>query len=94
MDKEEAGLVLAQHLSGYRAIAYADLAGRIGTTETAEIEAPSGAAYQLEFQFFWDSKPNGDVRVLGAISDGGLRTFINPLSDDFIMAPDGTFVDE
>lgn len=94
MDKEEAGLVLAQRFSEYRAIAYAELAGRIGTIEIAEIQAPSGAAYQLEFQFFWDSKPNGDIRVLGSIDDGGLRTFITPLSDDFIKAPDDTFVGE
>ena len=94
MDKEEAGLVLAQRLSGYREIAYAELAGRIGTIETDEVEVPSGAAYQLEFQFFWDSKPNGDIRVLGSIGDGGLMTFINPLCDDFIVAPDGTFVGE
>lgn len=94
MDKEEARSVLARHLSEYRAVPYAELAGRIGTTETAEVLAPSGATYQLEFQFFWDSEPNRDIRVLGAVGDGGLRTFINPLSDDFIVAPDGTFVGE
>ena len=62
MDKEQARLVLAQRLSEYRAISYEELAGRVSTTETAEVEVPSGAAYQLEFQFFWDSKPNGDIR--------------------------------
>jgi len=94
MDKEEARSVLAQRLSEYRAISYEELAGRLGTTETDEVSVPSGAAYQLEFQFFWDSKPNGDIRVLGSIGDGSLRTFINPLGDDFIVAPDGTFVGE
>jgi hypothetical protein len=33
------------------------------------------------------------VHVLGAIDDGGLRAFV-PLCDDFIMAPDGSFVGE
>jgi hypothetical protein len=46
--------------------------------------------YSLEIQFFWDAKPDGAVRVIGSIDDGGWRAF-RPLSDDFIRAPDGTF---
>lgn len=36
---------------------------------------------------------DGAIRVIGSIDDGGWRAF-RPLSDDFIRAPDGTFVGE
>jgi hypothetical protein len=41
----------------------------------------------------WDSAPNGDVRVIGCVDDGGWRAFL-PLSDSFIKAADGSFVGE
>ena len=93
MDREEATSILARQLMPYRAIPYAQLATLIGTVETAEITAPSGTRYQLEFEIFWDSEPKGDIRVLGSIDDGGLWAFF-PLSLDFIVAPDGTLVGE
>lgn len=93
MDSDEAGSILAEQLASYRALTYPELAERVDTVEIAELRAPSGVEYQLEVQFCWDSKPNGDVRVIGSIDDGGWRTFA-PLSDDFIRAPNGTFVDE
>jgi len=42
---------------------------------------------------FWDSKKGGDIRVMVAADDGGLRSFI-PQTYDFIMAPDGSFIGE
>lgn len=50
-------------------------------------------AYQGEVQVFWDDKPNGAIRVMASIDDGGWRAFV-PLTADFILAPDGTFVGE
>ena len=41
----------------------------------------------------WDGKTNGNVRILVAVSAGGLRDFV-PLCRDFIIAPDGSFVGE
>ena len=35
----------------------------------------------------------GHLRVLGSIDDGGIRAFF-PLTDSFIMAPDGSFIGE
>jgi len=93
MDNDEARGILTGCLAAYRALSYEELARRAGTLETDEIEAPSGVTYSLEVQFFWDAKPNGAVRVIGSVDDGGWRTF-RPLSDDFIRAPDGTFLSE
>ena len=94
MDKREAHELLASHLAGYRERSYAELIAleRAGPT-TVEVAGPSGTCYQIEVQVVWDGARGGDVRVLGAIDDGGWRAFM-PLTDDFIMAPDGSFVGE
>ena len=88
MDKKEARALLAAKLAEYRRLGYAALVDKIGDDECPEVTGPSGVAYQVEIQFLWDDKPNGAVRVMGAIDDGGLRALM-PLCDDFIIAPDG-----
>jgi len=42
----------------------------------------------------WDSVQGGDVRVIGSIDDKTLLRSISPLSEDFILRANGTFVDE
>ena len=63
------------------------------TGASFEVEAESGTWYQGGIQVFWDDKPDGAIRVMASIDDGGWRAFV-PLTDDFILAPDGTFVGE
>jgi len=49
-----------------------------------DITGEDGKQYQIEICFFWDGKPDGDIRVIGAIHDGSwFRSFV-PLSLDFI----------
>jgi hypothetical protein len=95
MDTKEARSILAEHLARYRSRSNAELAVwvRQHRTDTPEAVAPSGKRYQIEVQFFWDAKPEGDVRVSGAIDDGGIRAFL-PLTDSFILSPEGRFVGE
>jgi hypothetical protein len=93
MDNEEPLNILRQELAHFRSEPYEELAKRIGQIRTKEVNAPSGAAYQIEIQFFWDNKAKGDIRVMGSIDDGGIRTLV-PLTDDFIIDPHGNFVDE
>ena len=93
MDKKEARRILEEQLEGYRELYYKELTKLIGTVETFQVVGDSGTQYQLEIQAFWDDRPNGNLRVLGSIDDGGLRAFV-PLSVDFILAPDGTFIGE
>jgi hypothetical protein len=64
--------------------------------ETKELTGASGVSYQIELQAFWDSPsdPAGVLRVIGAIDDArGWRANI-PLTADFLLAPDGSFVGE
>ena len=87
MDRDEALGLLNAKLDDYRRMTYAELVSKIGSNQVIEVVGPSGAEYQIEIQVFWDHKPNGDIRVLGAIDDGGLRAFI-PLCSDLIVKPD------
>lgn len=94
MDKAEAKLILEQELSRYRERSYEELLSLIDRSETFWRSSPSGTNYQIQMQVFFDDiKAKRDLRIAGAIDDGGWRAF-SPLCADFIMAPDGSFVDE
>jgi hypothetical protein len=54
--------------------------------ETLEIRGASGAAYQIEVQFFWDDNRRRIVRVVGSIDDGGVRAFV-PLTKTLLVSP-------
>ena len=93
MDKQEARKILKEYLMCYRQRSYQELFALLDHQETFEIRSGSGVLYQLEFQVFWDDPATRTLRVLGSIDDGGIRALL-PLNEDFIMAPDGTFVGE
>jgi hypothetical protein len=84
MNAAEARELLAQHLASYRTLPYDELARRVGSVETAELTGTSGSKYQIEIEVVWEAGERRDLRVLGAIDDGGWRAFV-PLIDDFIM---------
>ena len=94
MNKEEALAVVRQKLASYRLEEYHELLRLLSNCEERESVGPSGARYQIQIEALWDDQPNGDLRVLGLIDDGSLRKLVCPLSDDFIMRPDGSFVGE
>jgi len=93
MDNEEATRILAQELAKYRRDSYADLQRLLKEVDAYEVAGPSSANYQIEIQAVWDDEPNGHLRVIGGIDDGGLRAFV-PLTDDFILSPSGEFIGE
>jgi hypothetical protein len=93
MDKDEARQILSRHLAGYRNRTHADLVRVLGEVDVAEIAGPSGTKYQIEVEVFWDDKARRNLRVLASIDDGGWRS-LAPLSESFILAPDGSFVGE
>ena len=93
MNKEKARAVLSEALRPYRAKSYAELRDLIGQIDVYEIENSNGPDFQIEIQVFWDDKPDGNICVSGGIDDGGWSAF-SPLGEDFILAPDGSFVGE
>ena len=94
MDQTEARQVLTEILAQYRQLSYSDLLARNDQPVTVERVGPSGTNYQIEMQVFVDDSHRQTLRVLGAIDDFSARWTRSPLCDDFIIAPDGTFVGE
>ena len=92
MNEIEAKSILGQELSRYRVRSYSELLSVVDRSETFERASPSGVTYQIEMQVFFDDGQR-TLRVVGAIDDGGWRAF-KPMCDDFIIAPDGSFVGE
>jgi hypothetical protein len=93
VDQIEAREILRTHLDEWRRRTYAELRSEVGASRQLQTTGQSGTQYQVDVQVRWDDKPNGDIRVLGGIDDGGWRAFA-PLSEDFILGPDGKFVGE
>lgn len=63
----------------------------IAHTEVKQLAGQTGADYQIELNVFWDSKPDGDLRIMGSIDDGGWRAFFT-LTKSLIMKPDGKLI--
>ena len=94
MNKEEARSELARIVAENRNRPYEYWVSQIDKKEMCECEASSGVKYQVETQALWDDfRKRRNVRVVFAIDDGGLRQFY-PLTEDFIIAPDGSFIGE
>jgi hypothetical protein len=93
MDKKEAKDILTKELTSYRKRSYKELLYLLNNQDTAQVRGLSGNLYQLEFEAVWDNKIGGNLRVIGSIDDGGISAFI-PLTEDFILSPDDSFIGE
>ena len=92
MNKIEAQRILHAQLLPWREGSYRELCRAVGQSRRFEATGESGLSYQGDVQV-WDDKPNGAIRVMASIDDGGWRAWV-PLTEDFVRAPDGTFVGE
>jgi hypothetical protein len=93
MDKSEARLLLSAQLAPWRRRSYPDLSNEVGQSIRFEATGASGTWYQGHVRVVWDGDKNGTIRVIGSIDDGGWRAFA-PLTDNFLLALDGSFVGE
>jgi hypothetical protein len=97
MSTEEERQVAQDRISDLRAESYdALVATHLDRSTHEDVIAPSGARYDVQVQAFWDDpgKP-GHVRVRVAIETFPMRRRAHHLTfEDFILAPDGTFVGE
>ena len=86
--------MIEEQLLPYRKKTYGELLEMIGKQPvTGQMTSPDGVEYQFEIAAFWDNRPNGNIRVMGEVDDGGVRAFF-PLCSDFIKAPNNTFIGE
>lgn len=94
MDREEAATLAEAVITGLRSESYDALVTRLlGEVETETMSGPSGSEYQVEVQALWDAREPGDLRVLVSVDDGAWSAF-RPLTRDFLVASDGSFVGE
>jgi hypothetical protein len=93
MDRTEATELLRDHLRSWRSRSYQELADQVGESHQSMLKGDSGTDYQVEVQLVWDSETHGNLRVIASIDDGGWRAFV-PVTDTFLLAPDGSFVGE
>ena len=93
MNSAEAKALLQIELTRYRKSSYTELQRLLNTQDVYEVSDASGERYYLEIEAFWDDRKFGNLRVVGAIDDGGLRVFF-PVSDSFILTPQGKFLGE
>lgn len=94
MDKNAYLDLLAPIVADYRTRGYAFWLPYVtGDVIVLDATAPDGTKCCVEINAMWDDKPNGNIRVIAAIDDGGWRA-ISPVSDSFIIAADDTFVGE
>jgi len=93
MNKDVAYVLIDAELRRLFELPYAELIKMIGTPETKQVKGEDGISYQVEIEAIWDINRAEDVRVMVSIDDGGWRALV-PLTQDFVMRPDGSFVDE
>jgi len=95
MDKIEAINILERELVVYRQKTYVELVSLVnGQFDTKEMQTTNGKNYQTSINVHWDSSQGGNIRVCGAIDDGGWMSSHFPLSLDLIKSPNDEFIDE
>jgi hypothetical protein len=93
MDHTIARKLLRDELGNLRAHSYSFFVHSVNQTTHKETVGPDGKRYQIEVEIFWDSRPSGNIRVMGCVDDGNLRS-LKPLTESFIITPAGTFLGE
>ena len=100
--------MIQREVDDLRSKPYADLRKMIGAEPiTGKRTGPTGEAYQVEIDAFWDDKPDGNIRVLGSIDEDPhkpvfwkipilrwLPLYITSVNHDFIKSPSDDFVGE
>ena len=89
MDRVEAGKLLTEFVEELQKKPYVELVKLISNPICVEVEGPSGAQYQIEYEALWDSEPNGLLRIVASIDDGGLITAMFPITLSFLVDSDG-----
>jgi len=93
LNREEARALLAEKVLECRRLSYSQLLELLNNPIGLELVGASGTRYGVEVEAFWDREPEPDLRIVASIDDGGWSS-LSPLTDDFIILPDGSFVGE
>lgn len=94
MNREEALKILESQIRELRSQTYEHLRQYLDGAVVVEVLGSSGAKYQIEIEAVSDHKPESDLYIFASIDDGTLWSTLSPLTDSFIISPNGTFVGE
>jgi hypothetical protein len=86
VDRIEAKWLLLRTLAEFRRWPYNRRRAVVGESQHLEVTSRSGTEYQIEVDFMWDDQPEGDIRILTSIDDGGWRA-ICPLTYSDVISP-------
>jgi hypothetical protein len=94
ISREVARGIIEERLKLLRQVSYNELLKRRGETHYECLPGVRGREYQVETTVLWDRpKKKDNLRVLVSVAGGGISAW-KPMIDDFIRAPDGSFVGE
>jgi hypothetical protein len=92
---QEAAKWVSAEIERLRTLSYDDLVRRVDQTEHRTMESADGKPLILETQVFWDDREQRNVRVIVDVWDPAKRVSFGSIAkDDFIRAPDGSFLGE
>jgi hypothetical protein len=94
-DEIEARAWVATEILKLRDLSYGELAAREGDAEHRQMSRAGGKPLILETQIFWDDADEKNLRVVVDVWDPARRISFGSIArDDFIRAPDGSFIGE
>src|SRR5438105_1009158 len=92
-DAPEAAEWVAREIERLRGLSFDDLAMLESQPEHRPMFTGAGTALMLETQVFWDDREKTNLRVIVDVWNPARHVSIESIAkDDFIRAPDGSFV--
>jgi hypothetical protein len=94
LHEQEAAAWVTTEIERLRSLGYADLLALEGQRKHRPMETNDGQSFGLETRIFWDDRERQNIRVMVDVWDPAKRLSRSIVRDDFIRAPDGSFVGE
>ena len=92
--EQEAATWVEAEIERLRALTYDDLLALEDQPEHRPMDTSAGKVLVRETQVFWDDRDRRNLRVMVDVWDPSKRVSRSIVKDDFIRAPDGSFVGE
>ncbi|MGH7845604.1 MAG: hypothetical protein ACREQW_10600 [Candidatus Binatia bacterium] len=93
MNRDEAQSLLRVRVAELKAKSYPELKALLNNPECFEAKAGSGQIYQIEWEAFWESAREGNLKIIASIDDGKLSSSIVPITLAFVVTPGGKILD-
>jgi hypothetical protein len=93
-DEVEAREWVETQVNRLRSMSYAELLECRNEPTHYRVESRTGRVLMGETQVFWDSGEEGPLRIMVDICEPKPGVVSSIASDDFIRAPDGSFIGE